>query len=452
MQSMKISFYGAAREVTGSLYLVETGKTRILVDCGMHQGCNTCDVKNLVDFPFDSKAIDAVLLTHAHLDHSGRIPKLIKAGFRGKIYGTAPTLKLAALVIEDAQHIMEEDHEREGIPVLYSKEDVAATIEQFEPVDYSREVTIGDVTCRPRDAGHIFGSAFWEVRQINGPSAAFSGDLGNRGSKILRPTAQLSAVDALIIESTYGNRIHEDESTREAKLREILDHTIKNKGVLVVPAFAIDRTQQILFELNHLVEKGIVPQIDIYLDSPMAIKATDVMKEYPQYYNKEARELAASGDDLFDFPGLRLTKTRDESKLINEAPKPKVIIAGSGMMNGGRIQHHLVRYLADKNATVLIVGYQAEGTLGRDLHDGKKVVRVLQETVHVKATVLSIGAYSAHADQAKLVSWVEEAEALPKHIFCTHGEEGAAVALVTRFKQHLNIDAVAPHVGESYEI
>lgn len=449
---MRISFLGAAREVTGSLYLVETKQTKILVDCGMHQGCNTCDVKNIVDFPFPASEIDAVLLTHAHLDHSGRLPKLVKSGFKGKIYTTPPTVKLAMLVLEDAQHIMEDDHLREGTPVLYSKEDVQKTGDYFEAVDYSRDVIIGDLTCRPRDAGHIFGSAFWEVRQTNGPVAAFSGDLGNRGSKILRPTAQLSAVDALIIESTYGNRIHEDESTRESKLREILERTIAKKGVLVIPAFSIDRTQQILFELNDLIEKKHVPVIDIYLDSPMAIKATDVMKEYPQYYNHEARELAASGDDLFDFPGLQLTKTRDESKLINDAPRPKVIIAGSGMMNGGRIQHHLVRYLSDPNSTVLIVGYQASGTLGRDLHDGKKVVRVLQETVHVNAEVTSIGAYSAHADQAKLVQWIEEAEALPKHVFCTHGEEGAAVALTTRIKQHFDIDATAPHVGDTVEI
>lgn len=449
---MRISFLGAIREVTGSLYLLETTSTRILVDCGMHQGCNTCDVKNLVDFPFDAKTINAVLLTHAHLDHCGRLPKLIKAGFKGKIYATLPTIKLATLVIEDAQHIMEDEHLREGTPVLYSKEDVAATLDLFEPVDYSREITIGDLTCRPRDAGHIFGSAFWEIHQKNGPRVAFSGDLGNKGSRILRTTAQLSAVDALIIESTYGNRIHEDESTREIKLHDVLERIIQQKGVLVIPAFAIDRTQQILFELNDLIEKKLIPPIDIYLDSPMAIKATEVMEEFPQYYNKEAQALAASGDDFFHFPSLTLTKTRDESKLINVAPRPKAIIAGSGMMNGGRIQHHLVRYLGDPNATVLIVGYQAEGTLGRELHDGKKSVRVLQETVNVKATVLSIGAYSAHADQVKLVKWVEDAEALPKHIYCTHGEEGAAVALATRFIQHLKVDATAPHVGDTIEL
>lgn len=446
---MKISFFGASREVTGSLYLVETGTAKILVDCGMYQGCNTCDVKNLVDFPFDAKQIDAVLLTHAHLDHSGRIPKLVKAGFQGKIYATPPTVKLAMLVLEDAQRIMQDDFEREGIPVLYGAKDVEKAGDSFEAVDYSRDIEIGDLVCRPRDAGHIFGSAFWEVHQSQGPIVAFSGDLGNHGSKILRPTAQLSGVDLLVIESTYGNRIHEDESTRQAKLKRVLEQTIERKGVLVIPAFSIDRTQQILFELNDLIEKKKIPVLDVYLDSPMAIKATDVMKEYPQYYNKEAKMLAATGDDLFDFPGLRLTKTRDESKLINEAPRPKVIIAGSGMMNGGRIQHHLVRYLSDPSTTVLIVGYQADGTLGRDLHNGKKVVRVLQESVHVEATITSIGAYSAHADQSKLISWIEGAEALPKHIYCTHGEEGAAVGLATRIKQHFGIDAIAPHVGDS---
>ncbi len=449
---MRISFLGAIREVTGSLYLLETKTTRVLVDCGMHQGCSTCGVQNHIDFPFDPKTIHAVLLTHAHLDHCGRLPKLIKGGFKGKIYSTLPTIKLATLVIEDALHIMEDEYRREGTPVLYSKEDVEATLDQFEAVDYSRDVTIGDLTCRPRDAGHIFGSAFWEVYQKNGPSVAFSGDLGNRGSRILRTTAQLSAVDALIIESTYGNRIHEDESTRELKLREVLENTVKHKGVLVIPAFAIDRTQQILFEMNDLFEKKLIPPIDVYLDSPMAIKATDVMKEFPQYYNNEARALAASGDDLFDFPGLTLTMSRDESKTINEAPRPKVIIAGSGMMNGGRIQHHLVRYLSDPHATVLIVGYQSEGTLGRELHDGKKHVKVLQESVNVNAAILSIGAYSAHADQAKLVQWVEEAAALPKHIYCTHGEEGAAVALATRFVQHLKVDATAPHPGDTIEL
>lgn len=450
---MKISIYGAAREVTGSCYLVESGGgTKVLVDCGMFQGCNTCDIKNHTNLFFNAKEIEAVFLTHAHLDHTGRLPKLIKDGFRGKIFGTAPTLRLAELVLMDAVHIMEDDLKREKREMLYSLEDVETTVQQFVAVDYSRDAMAGDIVGRPRDAGHIFGSAFWELQDGQGKRVTFSGDIGNQGNKILRPTAQLSATDALVIESTYGNRVHEDESTRESKLRDIVKHTIDNKGVLLIPAFSIDRTQQILFELNHLIESGTLPEVPMYLDSPMAIKATEIMKEYPEYYNKEARALAASGDDLFDFPGLKLTPSRDESKLINESPRPKVIIAGSGMMNGGRIQHHLVRYLGDPNSTVLIVGYQSEGTLGRDLHDGKKLVHVLQETVSVRAQILSIGAYSAHADQEKLVKWVEEAAEKPKHIIVTHGEEGAAVALATRLTQHLGIPSEAPHFGETIEV
>ncbi len=445
---MKITFCGAAREVTGSCYLVETDGTRVLVDCGMYQGESLSNKKNETDFTFDPRTIDAVFLTHAHLDHSGRIPKLVKEGFRGLIYATAPTAKLAELVLMDAEHIMVDDHERAQTPILYNVEDVEQAVRQFRAIEYGEQVTIGNLMCTPHDAGHIFGSAFWLIRVSDGPSAIFSGDLGNLGSNILRPTERLPAVDALVIESTYGNRIHEDERTRESQLKAILERTVKENGVLVIPAFSIDRTQQILYELNHLVEKMLIPPIDMYLDSPMAIKATDVMKEYPQYYNPAALALVSHGDDLFDFPRLRLTRTREESKTINDAPKPKVIIAGSGMMNGGRIQHHLVRYLREKNSTVLIVGYQAEGTLGRDLHDGKRRVRVLDETVAVKATITSIGAYSAHADQARLVAWVGEGERVPQRIFCTHGEEGAAVALATRLSQHFHVDATAPHPGD----
>ncbi len=450
---MKISFYGAAREVTGSCSLVETtGGTRILVDCGMFQGCNLCGDKNHADFPFDPASIKAVFITHAHLDHTGRLPKLVKGGFRGKIYATPPTIRLAGLVLLDAFHIMRDDFKKEGIPMLYAEEDVEKVSKLFAPVDYSRDVTVGDLKGRPRDAGHIFGSAFWELREKSGKSVAFSGDLGNRGSRILKPTAQLAAVDLLIVESTYGNRLHEDESTRETKLREAVTHTMEGKGVLVIPSFAIDRTQQILFELNDLSEHGLLPDVPVYLDSPMAIKATEVVKDYPQYYNKEAEALAASGVDIFSIPRLTLTRTREESKLINDIPKPKVIIAGSGMMNGGRILHHLVRYLGDPHSTVLIVGYQSQGTLGRDLHEGKKTVHVMREQVHVKARIISIGAYSAHADQAKIVEWVDTAEAKPKRILVTHGEEDAAVALVTRFKQHLKIPAEAPHFGDTIEV
>lgn len=449
---MKITFFGSAREVTGSCYLVETKQAKILVDCGMFQGSHMTSSKNFEDLRFEPAEIDAVFLTHAHLDHTGRVPLLVKHGFRGPVYATPPTTKLASLVLEDAFKIMREDFEREGRPMLYGEEDIESALKLFQGVDYSRDVVIKDVTVRPRDAGHIFGSAFYEVREKNGKSAAFSGDLGNPNSYILKPTSQLGEVDALVIESTYGNRVHEDEKTRESKLKQAIERVIKKKGVLLIPAFAIERTQQLLYELNHLVENRLIPPVDIYLDSPLAIKATKVMREYPQYYDADALKLVSMGDDMFDFPGLVQTLSKDESKTINEAPRPKVIIAGAGMMNGGRILHHLVRYLGDPSTTLLIVGYQAEGTLGRQLYNRQPTVTVLQERITVKATVEGIGAYSAHADQNKLLDWIKNAAGLPKRVLCTHGDEGAAVALATRIKQDLNIQADAPHFGETIEL
>jgi metallo-beta-lactamase family protein len=446
---MRISFFGASREVTGSCYLVESAKGKILIDCGMFQGCKLCGAQNFADFPFDASEIDAVCITHAHLDHTGRIPKLIKAGFRGKVYATPPTAKLATLVLEDAYKIMLSDFKREYRPMLYEEADIEIALKSFVGVTYNKPVKIKDFTVTFKDAGHIFGSSFIEVRTEAGKSAAFSGDLGNEGTQILMPTEQLGAVDALIIESTYGNRIHEDESTRESKLKTVIERTIKQKGVLIIPAFAIERTQQLLYEMNHLVENRLIPRVDIYLDSPMAIKATAIVEEYPQYYDQAAYKLIASGDDMFDFPGLKSTLSKDESKVINSAPKPKVIIAGSGMMNGGRILHHLIRYLGDASTTVLIVGYQAEGTLGRQLYRGDKTVEIYGERINVKAKIESIGAYSAHADQNKLVSWIKEAEAAPKRVYCTHGEEGAATALATRVQNELGIESIAPRYGDS---
>lgn len=446
---MQISFYGATREVTGSCYLVQTSHTRILVDCGMFQGGVFCESKNSKNFDFDPSTLDAVVITHAHLDHTGRLPKLVKEGFKGPIYLTPPTGDLAMLVLKDAFHIMMEDFKREYRPPLYEESHLETVLKQFKYVDYSRSVTLGDVSFRFRDAGHIFGSAFIEITEKGGAKATFSGDLGNHDVPILRPTAQLAETDVLVMESTYGNRIHEDESTREAKLRSVIQDTIKRKGVLLIPAFAIERTQQVLYEFNHLVEKKIVPPIDTYLDSPMAIGATKVIKAYPQYYDLEALQLVSHGDDLFDFPGLHICETRDQSKLINEAPWPKIIISGSGMMNGGRILHHLIRYLSSDKSTLLIIGYQSPGTLGHKLYRGDKVVQVLGEHVQVRAKVISIGAYSAHADQNMLVDWVAQAAKKPSRIYCTHGDEGAAEALMTRLRHDLGADAYVPRYGDT---
>jgi metallo-beta-lactamase family protein len=446
---MHITFFGATREVTGSCYLVETSKTRILVDCGMFQGGAFCEARNFKTFPFDPSTIDAVLITHAHLDHTGRLPKLSGGGFKGKVYLTPPTGPLARLVLEDAFHIMEEGFRREARPMLYEEKDIIDIMRRFRSVEYNRPLDLGDISVRFREAGHIFGSAFIEIQEKGGSCIAFSGDLGNDHVPILRDTAQLGEIDALVMESTYGDKLHEDESARTVKLREHMLRTIKQKGVLIIPAFAIERTQQLLYEMNHLVEHHDVPQINVYLDSPMAIGATEVIRDFPQYYDEEALRDVSSGDDLFDFPGLHVCRTRDQSKEINQAPYPKIIISGSGMMNGGRILHHLVRYLGDHRTTVLVVGYQAQGTLGRRLADGQRVVDVLGERIAVQALVTTIGAYSAHADKEKLIRWVGGAKRRPKKIYCTHGEEESSLYLATTLHERLGIETAVPRVGET---
>jgi len=447
VRGMQVSFYGAAREVTGSCYLVETAQTRVLVDCGMFQGTAFADAKNFRDFDFKPADIDAVIVTHAHLDHVGRLPRLAKYGFNGTIYSTPPTAELAHLVLDDAEQIMQDDFRREYRPMLYEREDVDKVVSLFEGVDYAQRVKIGDMSFRFRDAGHIMGSAFVEL-EAEGKKICFSGDLGNMPDPILKPTAQMGECDYLIIESTYGNRLHEEMDTRELSLKTAITRTVKANGVLVIPAFAIERTQLLLFELNHLVENRLVPAVDVYLDSPLAIKTSEVMCEFPQYYNQKSLSQVKCGEDLFDFPGLHKSLTRDESKLINEAPRPKVIIAGSGMMNGGRIQHHLVRYLSDKRSTVLIIGYQAQGTLGRRLYTGDKRVECLGERIEVKADIMSIGSYSAHADQRQLLEWVHGATKLPGKILCTHGEEDASAALATRLTEIFHLPTEVPRYGE----
>lgn len=449
---MNIGFHGATREVTGSCYLVETGETRILVDCGLFQGCSFCETKNLQEFTFDPSTIDAVIVTHGHLDHTGRLPKLFKDGFSGKVYATPPTAPITQIVLEDSVRLIEDELKRHGKPMLYDKQDVEHAVKSLTPLEYNTTTKIGDLSFRFRDAGHIFGSAFVELTERGGAKVAFSGDLGNEHVPILCDTAQLSDMDALIMESTYGNRVHEGEGARSKRLRDVIIRTAQRGGVLMIPAFAIERTQQLLFELNALVQKKEIPELDIFLDSPMAIRVTEVIKRFPQYYDTQAKKLVASGEDFFDFPGLKVCLTRDESMAINAARRPKVVIAGAGMMNGGRILHHLVRYLGDARSTVLIIGYQAAGTLGRQLYEKERTVRVLDQHIEVRAEVASIGAYSAHADQNKLVSWVRTAAGLPEKVFCTHGEEGAAVALATRLQGELGVDATVPRIFDTVKL
>jgi len=451
---MRVSFFGAVREVTGSCYLLEANQQKFLVDCGMFQGSDFNEGKNHEDFKFDPKEIKAVLITHAHLDHVGRIPKLVKDGFVGKIYMTHATMELAKLIWDDAYVIMKENNEKYETPILFEENDIAMAFSLCKGVDYHEKIMVGDgVSAIWQDAGHIFGSAFVLVEAEN-KKICFSGDIGNEDVPILKDTEELpSDLNALLCESTYGDREHEPVDTRRELILDLIKYSVKKKGTIMVPAFSLERTQELIYELNLLSEYDkTLPKMSIFLDSPLAIRATAVYEKYPDYYDAEASRLHYLGDDFLKFTGLQSTLTKEESKKINNIPGPKMVIAGSGMMNGGRIVHHAFRYLSDPASTLLIVGYQAVGTLGRRLYEGAEKVKIFGEDIEVKCKIKAVGALSAHGDQKKLIKWCGSAKVTPKKIYCTHGEEHAATELAHRLRDKYNVETFVPEFGEIVEI
>jgi metallo-beta-lactamase family protein len=449
---MNITFYGAAHEVTGSCHLLDTGKKKILFDCGMFQGSNFNEGKNQEDFGFDPSSVDFLLVSHAHLDHSGRIPKLIKDGFKGKIYMTKATCELARIIWVDAWHIMKYNHYKHQSPILFDEADIDMATARCVGVDYGETVDLGDGdTAIFKDAGHIFGASFIEVT-TDGKTIAFSGDIGNTNVPILRETESLGDIDVLLCESTYGDRIHETETARKQTLLDVIREGVKRGGTIMMPAFSLERTQEILYYLDQMSEHDkTLPKMRIFLDSPMALDAIPVYQKYPEYYDKEAFAHYSAGGDFLDFPELTKTYDTEESKKINTTPAPKMIIAGSGMMNGGRIIHHAVRYLSDPKSTLIIVGYQARGTLGRRLYEGAEEVTIFGKKIPVRCTIKAIGALSAHGDQNKLISWIGAAKTLPKKVYFVHGEAHAATALAHRVRDELSIEAFIPENGETVE-
>lgn len=446
MARISLSFYGGAREVTGACYLLEAVGKKVLVDCGMFQGCEDCDVRNHRPFPFDAKGVDAVILTHAHVDHIGRLPKLCRDGFRGPIYATPPTKDLAAILLEDAMNFF-----KPGPGELFSASDLTETLNRFQPVAYGESIDLGGASLTLLTAGHILGSALARI-EADGRVLVFSGDVGNQPSILLPPRASVPEAHVLVVESVYGNKRHHHTEDRRLMLERAIEDVAHRRGTLMIPVFATERTQEILHEINEMIKLKRVPSMPVFVDSPLAIKATAVFAKYPTYYREEIQGLYRAHRHLFEFKNLRMTESVTESKAVNDVPPPKIILAGSGMSTGGRILHHERRYLSDPNSILLITGFQAAGSLGRRLLDHAPEVKIHGETVPVRAEVRVIDGYSAHADEVELLAFVDEMRDNLERVFVVQGEPASALGFQQTIQDRLGVPAVAPVYGEQFEL
>ena len=502
--TLSIQFLGAAGCVTGSQFLVTVGGRRVLVDCGMFQGSPEETERNRMPFAFEPETIDALLLTHAHLDHCGRIPALTKAGFRGPIHATRATGDLAEIVLRDAAKLQIEFAERwnrhhqrkaeeaaadteseevaaetddESLPQrlrhappegrtetrapLYDDHDVDRAMELVRGCDYGDEVAVTDgVSAVFHDAGHILGSAIIELRVTEAGvtrTIVFSGDLGRDGSPILRDPSPLTHAEYVVVESTYGNREHAPHDAAIEELVTAINDVAGSRGVLLMPAFAIGRTQEVIWVLDDLVRKGRIPRVPLYLDSPMASRATKVYEEHPETYDEETGELLRSGESPLKYPGQQFTDSVEESKAIRHANRPIMVVASSGMLTGGRIMHHLKDFLPDPACTLLFIGYQGEGTLGRHLQEGAKTARIDGQEIDVRCQVRSISGFSAHADEHELEAWLGHFghaaadNGAPKTVYIVHGDPDAAEAFAVRIRA-MGLDAHVPTYLEAVEL
>ncbi len=461
---MRLSFLGAAREVTGSCFLVETAHVRFLVDCGMIQGGREAEARNRKPFVFEPAALDFVLLTHAHIDHSGLLPKLVHAGFRGPIHTTEATAELLEVMLPDSAHIQETDSRREArhargkrpMPPLYTLEDTWASLKRVQRVGYDREFSPHTrVRCRFRDAGHILGSAIIEVvvtEHGHDTRLVFSGDLGQPGRPILRDPTPIQEADILVMESTYGDRLHQDQAATEDEMTAVIEETLfKRGGNVIMPAFAVGRTQQVLYHLHRFVSEGRLRHPQIFVDSPMATEVTRITRRHLELFDEEARRLAGWHARGIDLPYLHFTASVEESMALNQIRSGAIIISASGMCDAGRIRHHLRHNLPRPECSVLISGFQAQGTLGRHLVDGAQRVRLFGEDIPVRARIHSIGGLSAHADQAALLDWASHFLRPPTRTFVVHGEPKAAQTLADKLRQRFGWRVDIPEQGQVAE-
>jgi metallo-beta-lactamase family protein len=459
---MFLQVCGAAREVTGSNYIVEVGQTRFLVDCGMHQGGDKEEALNFAPFCFDPREIAFVLLTHAHIDHSGRLPRLVREGFSGPIYATSPTCDLAEIMLLDSAYIQEMEAEwrtrkarragRRGQEPLYDQEDARKTIRLLRPIEYSTQFRpapgVGAVF---HDAGHILGSSFLELEledQAEKVKVLFSGDVGQPAQPIIRDPEVVRQTDYLLLESTYGDRTHEHDGSPQEMLANILEQAKREGGNVIIPAFAVGRTQELLYFLREIFEKRHL-DMPVYVDSPLATRATEVFLRHPEAYDEEAWKLVREGG-VFDFPQLHYTQSADESRALNEK-RGVVIISASGMADAGRVRHHLKHNLWRPEAHVVIVGFQAQGTLGRRLLDGDKRVRIFGEEIAVKAHIDEITGLSAHADQSQLLAWASHFEP-PRLTILVHGELQSALTLERLLEERLHFNVVVAEPMEIFDL